>query len=76
MISVMVKCILCWNVIIGMIIMSLFIYINIIIKICWRYDMIKIIIKKLIEYSIYMIFKLLLKLLNKNLIYFESFYGK
>ncbi|KAB2217459.1 CDP-glycerol glycerophosphotransferase family protein, partial [Staphylococcus epidermidis] len=38
--------------------------------------MIKTTIKKLIEHSIYTTFKLLSKLPNKNLIYFESFHGK
>lgn len=38
--------------------------------------MIKNTIKKLIEHSIYTTFKLLSKLPNKNLIYFESFHGK
>ncbi|MFI0655810.1 CDP-glycerol glycerophosphotransferase family protein, partial [Staphylococcus aureus] len=54
--------------------MSLLIHINIITKTRRRYDMIKTTIKKLIEHSIYTTFKLLSKLPNKNLIYFESFH--
>lgn len=59
-----------------MVTMSLLIHINIITKTRRRYDMIKNTIKKLIEHSIYTTFKLLSKLPNKNLIYFESFHGK